>query len=102
MNKFKRWLIRKLGGFTAQDRISLKVVKSTAPIIRLSEMVAFSDDYLEYITAAELDELINEELGRKLGNMLIKENCVDITHERGEAGISTIVRGTIYVAKKTS
>ena len=65
-------------------------------------MIAFPNDYLKHITAAELEELINEELGRKLGNMLIKENYVDITHERGETGISTIVRGTIYIVKKTS
>lgn len=102
MNKFKRWLIRKLGGFTAQERMAFEVVRSTVPIVRMSEMIALPNDYLEHITAAELDELIDEELGRKLGNMLIKENYVDITHERGEAGISTIIRGTIYVAKKTS
>lgn len=102
MNKFKRWLIRKLGGFTERERVIPEVVRSTAPIVRLSDMIALPNDYLDHITVTELDSFIKEELGHRLGNMLIKENYVDITYERSDTGISIIIRGTIYVAKKTS
>ena len=102
MNKFKRWLIHKLGGFTVQERIAHEVVRSTAPIVRLSEAITLPNRYLERIPALDLNKEIDKELGHRLGEVLIRNNCVDIQCEYDEDDYVTIIKGTIYVAKKTS
>ena len=99
MNKFKKWLIHKLGGFTVQERITHEIIRSTAPIVRLSGTIAVPN-YIKQPDALELSYYMNEELGNKIGNMLIKNNYIDIKQERTEDGYGIIVRGTVYVAKK--
>lgn len=97
MNKFKKWLIKKLGGYTEQTHYEpLKIIYKTynlVPITAIVEVSDFDRDALE-LPREVTERNIKKELKHKLMENIVPEYKRYRNIERN----STIYRAKIYVS----
>lgn len=72
ISKFRKWLIRKLGGFCLDEKPT--IIENKVPIITLSSRVEFSCEKLNYFADCfprGVEKAIKEVLWQKLGEQAI-------------------------------
>lgn len=98
LNRFRRWLIKKLGGYPAEDhrpqistlQIKTVFVEAIVPV----EILKYPDEKWT------VEERTKRDLAYKIGLLLMKDNLISFTLEERAPLNSKIIRAKIYVLEQ--
>ena len=76
MNKFKAWLIRKLGGYTEIFE-STKVVFKTVPSVKFKCVVALPPAEFR-LEENEINDIVARDAAEKIGNFIVSNHLYDV------------------------
>lgn len=97
MNKFKAWLIRKLGGCVYLEQ-SQKIVYKTIPFETVKADVQLPPVEC-HINDVEAMEIVSREAARQIGDFIVKNNLCDVQRTYDSTFNREIARFTIRVTK---
>lgn len=96
MNKFRAWLIHKLGGYTEMFE-STKIVYKEVPSVTFNCAVSVPLGLDE----SEMDEIVRCDAAEKIGNFIIANRLYDVDISRDMIHDRKVLRYTVRAMKST-
>lgn len=96
MSRFRRWLIRRLGGHTRQIRLG--VTKELRPIHTLTAALEYNPhNALECNLGAEYYGVLKESVAKKLAYAMLERNLIKFENRMHELNLDYVLEGKVFM-----